>query len=56
MRMNNVPAWNHHVEWRDAVRSARVMRSTFSRVKSGNMQIRVSDYRIYNEVGGCKTE
>ena len=37
MGIDNVPAWHHHTERRDAVRSARVMRPTFARVRSGNM-------------------
>lgn len=37
MGMNNVPAWHRHVERQDIVRNARVMRSTFARVRSGNM-------------------
>jgi hypothetical protein len=37
MGINNVPAWHRHVERRDTVRSARVMRSTFARVRTGNM-------------------
>ena len=35
--INNVPAWHRHVERQDAVSSSRVMRSTFARVRSGNM-------------------
>ena len=37
MGINHVLAWHRHVERRDTVRSARVMRSTFARVRSGNM-------------------
>jgi hypothetical protein len=37
MGMNNIPAWHRHVERRDAVRNARVMPSTFARVRSGNI-------------------
>jgi len=37
MEINNVLAWHRHANRRDAVRSARILRPTFARERTGNM-------------------